>query len=442
MPRLVYSNIRAALKTTTSSADIGNAMFTFMLQNVATSQRVLNGSKGRPSRPGCIIASPSYPAAFPGTDQDYVFHWTRDAAITIIEIAARRLSDTQMLEDYVTFSRLTQTTSPSDSGTEKQVDFACYRVDGTPRDKTDPDNPDEKPWHRQSDGPALRVIALLALWSQLSSASQTTARTIIKEDCAYLIANYGYNTQNLWEETDGKSFFARSVQLKCLQDLATQNGALSLGLDTLRLNAASADLKQLLAGHWQTDHYASILDAGSGEGWDLNSDVVMASVYGGIPRNDPKLLATAAKVRAFFQNEYPINQANLDQGPLIGRYPLDDYDGNTSDAVNNGQPWVPCTCVFAELYYRIANDVRTDRALTIDALAKAFFDQAGVDAKMAWSEAANALTAAGDRMLDAVVAHSDHLQLSEQYDRVTGYETSVRDLTWSYASYLSAVRAR
>ena len=45
-------------------------------------------------------------------------------------------------------------------------------------------------------------------------------------------------------------------------------------------------------------------------------------------------------------------------------------------------------------------------------------------------------------MLRAVVYHSDHLELSEQFDGVSGYEKSVRDLTWSYAAFLSAERAR
>jgi hypothetical protein len=31
---------------------------------------------------------------------------------------------------------------------------------------------------------------------------------------------------------------------------------------------------------------------------------------------------------------------------------------------------------------------------------------------------------------------------SEQFDGITGYEKSVRNLTWSYAAFLSAVRAR
>jgi glucoamylase len=48
----------------------------------------------------------------------------------------------------------------------------------------------------------------------------------------------------------------------------------------------------------------------------------------------------------------------------------------------------------------------------------------------------------GDRMLRAVVFHSDHLELSEQFDQRSGFEKSVSDLTWSYAAYSSAVRSR
>ena len=42
----------------------------------------------------------------------------------------------------------------------------------------------------------------------------------------------------------------------------------------------------------------------------------------------------------------------------------------------------------------------------------------------------------------AAAFHSDNLELSEQFDATTGYEKSVSNLSWSYASYLSAVRAR
>jgi hypothetical protein len=36
----------------------------------------------------------------------------------------------------------------------------------------------------------------------------------------------------------------------------------------------------------------------------------------------------------------------------------------------------------------------------------------------------------------------DNLELSEQFDATTGYEKSVSNLSWSYASFLSAVRVR
>jgi len=45
-------------------------------------------------------------------------------------------------------------------------------------------------------------------------------------------------------------------------------------------------------------------------------------------------------------------------------------------------------------------------------------------------------------MLQAIVFHSDNLELSEQFYATTGYEKSVSNLSWSYASFLSAVRAK
>jgi glucoamylase len=57
-------------------------------------------------------------------------------------------------------------------------------------------------------------------------------------------------------------------------------------------------------------------------------------------------------------------------------------------------------------------------------------------------DVAGKLQDAGDAMLAAVIYHSDHLELSEQFDGITGYEKSVRNLTWSYAAFLSAVPAR
>jgi glucoamylase len=78
----------------------------------------------------------------------------------------------------------------------------------------------------------------------------------------------------------------------------------------------------------------------------------------------------------------------------------------------------------------------------LDVLSREFFAQVGVSEEASPAAAAAALREAGDMMLRAVVFHSDHYELSEQYDGTNGFEKSVRDLTWSYAAFLSALRAK
>jgi glucoamylase len=78
----------------------------------------------------------------------------------------------------------------------------------------------------------------------------------------------------------------------------------------------------------------------------------------------------------------------------------------------------------------------------IDDFSQEFFSQVGITKDTPLAQAAKSLQEAGDAMLEAVLYHSDHLELSEQFDGVSGYEKSVKNLTWSYAAFLSAVRAK
>ena len=77
-----------------------------------------------------------------------------------------------------------------------------------------------------------------------------------------------------------------------------------------------------------------------------------------------------------------------------------------------------------------------------DNLTRNFFAQVGVAEGASVDAVAGDLRNAGDAMLRAIIYHSDHLELSEQFDGTSGFERSVRNLTWSYAAFLSAVRAR
>jgi glucoamylase len=90
----------------------------------------------------------------------------------------------------------------------------------------------------------------------------------------------------------------------------------------------------------------------------------------------------------------------------------------------------------------VAREILSSATVAADPLSATFLAQAGVTSATAPLDAAAALRSAGDAMLRAIVYHSDHFELSEQFDADTGFEKSVANLSWSYAAFLSAVRAR
>ena len=426
---------------------IAQHMYSLMLRNVASDGYPFSdpAAPGTYSKPGCVIAAPSFPGNTPGVDQDYVFNWTRDAAITALELVAANMptangAGVQPLVDYVTFAQVCQDNATPTMG------HACYTIQGQSR-----------PWSEQNDGPAIQTIAMLAAFDQLDAATQAIATAVIDKNIEYLLGVYEDPTTNLWEEHQGYSFFARAVQLRCFEELTSNTHAIPVPPAT----ATAIDwLRMALEAHWNGSYYVTLLaQPGPGsassptvppdQGYDPNIDIIQACVYGAVPCTDTKLLATAAELRRRWANSaspsvYAINVADESRGvgPMFGRYPGDTYDGDSSDHVVGGHPWALCTCNFAELYYGVANEIAKGQVVPYDDLSAAFFDQIGVSAATKADDAIGALQGAGDAALASVIYHSDHLELSEQFDGTSGYEKSVRDLTWSYASFLSAVRMR
>ncbi len=438
-PLIQYSKVQASVQLSDLSA-VAQYMFSLMLRNIASEGFVFIDpyTSGMYSKPGCVIASPSYPT-YPGDastiDQDYVYNWTRDAAIAAFELAfslipAQPGTSPQPLIDYVNFAKICQ-----DSGAPT-IGHACFTINGQPRT-----------WSEQSDGPALQTLAILQAWPQLDPQTQATASSIIAKNLDYLFGAYQSPTMNLWEETTGYSFFARAVQLRCFQ--AINGNAYGIPVPAGTAGAISW-LQSVLNSHWNGSYYVSILSPNPAlSGYDPNIDIVLACIYGAISCSDPQLLATAALLRSQWADSgsptyYPINGADLSNGmgPMMGRYSGDKYDGDTQASVTGGHPWALCTCNFAELYYRLANAITSSTSVPFNSISSPFFAQVGITASTTWQQAVTALENAGDCMLGAVISHSDHLELSEQFDGTTGFEKSVSDLTWSYAAFLSAVRAK
>jgi glucoamylase len=410
-------------------------MFALMMRNMASDGFVFSDpfAVGQFSAPGCIVASPSFAGDLSTVNQDYVYNWTRDAAVAAMEIALAHqpvggASGSGPLSDYVNFAATCQQNTPT-------LAWACYTIEGQRR----------QDWPEQNDGPALQTLAVLQAFSQLDPSTQDTARVVIARNVDFILKEYQNPNYNLWEETKGQSFFTRSTQLKALTELQAN----SLGIPVPADVGPAADwLRGVLQTHWNGEYYVSILDAQNpSAGYDPNIDIVMACVYGTIDCSDPQLLATAARLRQLWTDPtppgYPINQQDQanDLGPMLGRYPGDDYDGDGNHE-GTGHPWALCTANFAQLYYTLAAAITGTGRVPYSPLSADFFSQIGIGQNTTPANAAARLQAAGDKMLQAIVFHSDHLELSEQLDRDTGYEKSVRDLTWSYAAFISAARTR
>jgi glucoamylase len=442
MPDLHYSKMQSAV-TQSDLPNIAQLMYWLMLRNVASEGIVYTDPEppNGVSLPGCIVASPSYSTdEVSKTTQDYVYNWLRDSALAATEIAlsgptAGDGAAPQRLVDYVNFANTCQMNSAGD------LSFAVYTIEGQPRPG----------WPHQNDGPALQTMAILRMFDRLDAATQDTARTVMQKNLVFLLNGDKYEDAsfNLWEEVEGQSFFTLSVQLRCLTEI--KNNTIGVAIPP-GIDQAIDWLRKALDSHWNDNdgYYVSILNpVNPRDGHDPNIDIVMACVYGAILCTDSKVLATAAKVRSQWSDPgslkvYPINlaDAKIGLGPLMGRYPGDKYDGDNNDVNAKGHPWALCTANFAQLYYCVAGATAHDNAVPYDDLSAAFFQQVGVSQQTAFGDAVQLLKDAGDKMLQALVWHSDHFALSEQFDATTGFEKSVHDLTWSYAAFLSAVRAR
>jgi len=338
---------------------IAQHMYELMLRNVASDGFVFTDptNPSQFSTRGCIIASPSYEQNNVVVNQNYVYNWTRDAAIAAMELAAANMSTRpgeapQSLLDYVNFASLCQQNADNNS---IPIGWSTYTIEGQPWQERE----------RQDDGPALQTLAILQAYSQLDAPTQATAQTVIAANLKYLLGPspsdstipvYQDQTMNLWEEQKGLSFFARAVQLRCFQQIATNTYGIPVPAET---GGAVTWLTNELTTHWNGQYYVTLLpprNAVSPFGsfpYDPNIDIVLASTYGAVVCTDTKLLATAAllwnqwaaNTTSGSEWYFPINGADLSagRGPMLGRYPGDVYDGDTNEPMLGGHPWALCT---------------------------------------------------------------------------------------------------
>ena len=183
-PKLQYSAVTVSASQSNLTT-VAPYLFWLMFRNVASDGLVFEDPirAGVLSAPGCILAAPSWENTQTHVTQDYVYNWTRDAAVVAIELANGTLPTNQPLIDYVQFAQTCQ-----NSGTAAgHFDRASFLINGAFRDG----------WTDQTDGPALQTLAILALYGQLDAPTKALADAVIAANLNFLENAYQGKTFNL-----------------------------------------------------------------------------------------------------------------------------------------------------------------------------------------------------------------------------------------------------
>jgi glucoamylase len=355
------------------------------------------------ARAGAVIASPSQHVP------NYYFHWVRDAAL-VMDIWMRQLEGSprtlpverleKLMWDFVDFSYFGLSV-PTLTG----LGEPRYYVDGTAN---------LEPWARpQNDGPALRASLMIRFAKYLiSTGREAVVKSyvwpVIVQDLKYVGHEVSASSFDLWEEIRGDHFYTRITNRAALlsgSEMASQMGDVA-GSAWLSTQAKIAE--SLVLNHFNDKNGQIIENINRVDGiYYKDSGLDVATVLGVlhtlkypmIALNNGYLERTVEKIDTSFRSIYSINSTFSDLGTAIGRYPEDQYYG--------GNPWFLATMALAEYHY-LRNELHT-----------------------------------GDQYMKRAQFHADRRgHMSEQMHRDNGYMISARDLTWSYAAFLTAYEAR
>ncbi|WP_238136900.1 glycoside hydrolase family 15 protein [Variovorax sp. JS1663] len=410
------------------------------------------GGFGQTVRPvaGSIVASPVLGNYDP--DPDYFFHWFRDSAVVIDALRLlhidRRIGDEALrhLRDFTRFSlalnRLDGRVDAAVPGRAQRVepgllqylreDHDLARAHGDAvvgETRVNPDGTlDILRWARpQHDGPPLRALALLR-WvagGQLDASLLADVSELIRFDLHFTLRHWREPSFDIWEEESGHHYYTLRVSAAALAEGATW---LQGGGDTVQAQQcreASQAVLRWLDDYWVdegTDEHGApkgyyrsrVLEGGKPSPKALDIAVILSAIHGVGAEAlhgpaDPRMQATLARLDALFDAAYPINHGRPPgRGTAMGRY--------AGDVYCSGGAYYFSTLGAAEFCFRAA-------ALGGDE-ARSWFDR-------------------GDAYLATVRAYTPVTgDLSEQFDQRSGAQTSAKHLAWSYAAFISSVRAR
>ena len=371
---------------------------------------------------GSVVASAAMAAYDP--DPDYFFHWYRDSALVMDALRLLWADGTvggeaqAYFRDFVSFSLSLATLDGRKQplprampGFEKFLrrDLTAVRGEAIPAEtRINPDGTlDVSDWPRpQYDGPALRALTVMRWMKQgpIFEGSEALT-TLLRADLAFVATHARQPCFDIWEEETGLHYYTLRVSAEALlqgSNWLENRGDFQLAARCL---AEAEHLSGLLQLYWRGSHYGSRqLASGARSPKDLDIAVLLAAIHSGgegahSPR-DPRLHRTLDRLEALFDSAYGINRGRPPgRAPAMGRYANDTY--------YSGGAYYFATLGAAEFCYRAGQPAR------------------------------------GDAFLETVRAYTpDSGDLSEQFDQMTGAQTSAKQLSWSHAALISCIAER
>ncbi|TKA77265.1 hypothetical protein B0A49_03503 [Cryomyces minteri] len=326
-------------------------------------------------------------------------------------------------------------------------------------------------------------------WFKTLYEPSLPAQSIIKADLEYISHNWRESGFDLWEEVRGLHFFTAMVQLRALREGAELAAAFGDVGASSWYRSQAEDMEVFLEEFWDLKK-GHIVETLRSKRSGLDCGILLGSLHGSplegshqnvrrdghifLPHSD-EILVTLLALTRDQRDRFPINFAPRDgllvhtleavtmplQGVGIGRYPEDAYNGYGSSTPDAGNPWFLCTTSAAEVLYRTATHIQESGRLHVRERGAPFWeallsatdtellpsptppDRTYYPADQLFNTTLARLKEVGGSFLDVVRRHAgDEGSLSEQFDRVTGYETGARDLTWSYGALLQALLAQ
>ncbi|KAF2865736.1 family 15 glycosyl hydrolase [Massariosphaeria phaeospora] len=438
----------------------GASLFTRIEQQSKISlQGVLNnigpkGSKVPGAHAGAVVASPS------ASDPDYFFTWTRDASLTLKMIVDEFVHGERDLrpyiQDFVKAQAILQTVS-NPSGA-----LSSGRGLGEPKFYSNLTrfNGD---WGRpQRDGPALRATALItyARWllstgrKRDASEAKDKIWPVVQNDLNYVAQYWNQTGFDLWEEVRGSSFFTVAVQHRALVEGASLGKR--LGVKVSAYESQSPNLLCFLQTFWNGQYAVANINTQEGfsrTGLDANTVLASIATFDSEAKCDdalfqpcsPRALANLKAYVDSFRAIYTINQ-KLPKNAAVatGRYAEDVYYG--------GNPWYLTTTAVAEQLYDAIQQWSTYNTITITSVDLAFWTSLVPSTKPGtyrkgkgkqFTQLINAALDYADAFVSIALKYTPPSgALAEQYSRENGTAVSARDLTWSYAAFVTVRSAR